>query len=173
MRSINLLPISCLVIACTFLPGKSSGQSTYPNTDVVRASEAPAGRVSAAAYYMAYRPQQKPSNIRARRTMVTSPNGQPARRKPFDDVTLQPTLSPYLNLDLLEENENSVPNYHIFVRPQLNQRTEIENQARAKREQQKRARTLHSRRQLPSVPTTGSNTAQFLNTGSYFPPIRR
>ena len=173
MRSINLLRISCLLIACTWLTGESNGQATYPNAGVVRASEAPAGRVSAAAYYMAYRPQQTSNNIRARRTMAVPQSSQTARRKPFDDVTLQPTLSPYLNLDLLEENENSVPNYHIFVRPQLNQRSETEKRARVRREQEKRARAGQSRRTLPSVPTTGSSTAQFLNTGSYFPPVRR
>ena len=61
-----------------------------------------------------------------------SPAPQPVPRqaasKPFDDVLQPSSISPYLNLDRLELDV-SLPNYHAFVLPQLEQEEELQRQA--------------------------------------------
>src|SRR5690606_4721162 len=42
--------------------------------------------------------------------------------KPFQDIQQQPTLSPYLALDAVPERNTSLPNWHLFVQPQMQQR---------------------------------------------------
>lgn len=95
--------------------------------------------------------------------------------KPFQDRTPAPTLSPYMNLDRLETSVG-LPNYHTFVRPQLQQQlAEQSEQAQLRRlRQQQRvanARSGGAPGSSMSVPTTGRST-QFLNMGSYFPVPR-
>jgi hypothetical protein len=93
--------------------------------------------------------------------------------KPFQHIQQAPTLSPYLNLDLVPESATSVPNFYGFVLPQLQNQAAAEAQAREyqRMRQQERAaaaRGMVAKNPLAGVPTTGSSL-QFMNVGSYFP----
>jgi hypothetical protein len=96
--------------------------------------------------------------------------------KPFEHIQRQPTLSPYLALDAVPESNTSLPNWHLFVQPQLQQRHSAETQARElvrARQQMRVATARHIVPENPPVgaPITGSSN-QFLNMGSYFPGAR-
>lgn len=93
--------------------------------------------------------------------------------KPFQHIQQAPTLSPYLNMDLVPESATSVPNFYGFVLPQLQHQAAAEAQAREyqRMRQQERAaaaRGMVAKNPLAGVPTTGSSL-QFMNVGSYFP----
>ncbi len=101
---------------------------------------------------------------------------QNSESKPFQHIQQQPTLSPYLSLDLVPESATSVPNYHAFVLPQIQQRAANESHTRElqRMRQQMRGATrrgIVSRNSNGGVPTTGSSE-QFMNLGSYFPGMR-
>ena len=112
-------------------------------------------------------------------TRTYGPTRQPlqvAGGKPFETIQRQPTLSPYLALDAVPEGSTSLPNWHLFVQPQLQQRNSAEVQARElmrTRQQMRVARPGHIVPETPpaGAPISGSGT-QFLNVGSYFPGVR-
>jgi hypothetical protein len=58
-----------------------------------------------------------------RRPAIQPQGGRALRRsaKPFEHVDRDPTVSPYLNLDRDDDEQQIVPNYFTFVRPQLEQ----------------------------------------------------
>jgi hypothetical protein len=58
-----------------------------------------------------------------RRPAIQPQGGRPLRRvsKPFEHVDRDPTVSPYLNLDRDDDDQQVVPNYFTLVRPQLEQ----------------------------------------------------
>ena len=96
--------------------------------------------------------------------------------KPFENAVRQPTLSPYLSLNLIE-NETGLPNYHAWVRPQVRQReTDRERSFQTRRQQRKLQAVDASSQVSPNrggqVPTT-DGTSRFLNLGSYFPGLRK
>jgi hypothetical protein len=96
--------------------------------------------------------------------------------KPFDQIQRQPTLSPYLALDAVPESSTSLPNWHLFVQPQMQQRKDGEAQALELMRARQRIRVATARHIVPEsppagAPITGSST-QFLNMGSYFPGAR-
>ncbi len=100
---------------------------------------------------------------------------QISNAKPFQEIQRQPTISPYLALDLLESS-TGLPNYTMFVQPQLERRAASEAQERElqRLRQQVRvaaARGVVSKSGIAGVPTTGSSL-QFMNVGSYFPSAR-
>ena len=95
--------------------------------------------------------------------------------KPFSNIRRQPTISPYLNLDVLQ-SETSLPNYYAYVRPQLQQQqTNREQQAQIFRLKQKlrsaTAMGVISDNLSGGMPTTG-HSSQFLNSGGYFSGVR-
>lgn len=96
--------------------------------------------------------------------------------KPFDHIQRPPTLSPYLGLDAVPEGATSLPNWHTFVQPQLQQRNSAESRARELIRTRQQMRVATARYLVPenppaSTPITGSGT-QFLNVGGYFPGLR-
>lgn len=100
---------------------------------------------------------------------------QSSAGKPFQEIQRQPTISPYLALDLIESS-TGLPNYTMFVQPQLERRAASEAQERElqRLRQQVRvaaARGVVSKSGVAGVPTTGSSM-QFMNVGSYFPSTR-
>jgi hypothetical protein len=107
------------------------------------------------------------------RRAPTVPSPMPSRRqgKPFQNMTEDPTISPWLNLDRSEDLEE-LPNYYAFVRPQLDQmRTNDANQQNL----------LHLQREVQNVSTavvgpqygnsglgpTG-HTARYMDTAQYY-----
>jgi hypothetical protein len=77
------------------------------------------------------------------------PMDTPVRRpaKPFQALSQEPTVSPYLNLHRAENDEEGAPNYFTFVRPQV-------DQLEATRRQQ--AEILRMQRQMQSNSQTSS-----------------
>jgi hypothetical protein len=101
---------------------------------------------------------------------------QVAGGKPFQNIQRQPTLSPYLALDAAPESSTSLPNWHLFVQPQMQQRNAGEAKARELMRARQQIRVATARHIVPEsapagMPITGTST-QFLNMGSYFPAAR-
>jgi hypothetical protein len=135
----------------------------------------------AAQYFM-----NRQTNTAVEQQMAAAPTGrtydanrQPLQvgdGKPFDHVQRQSSLSPYLGLDAVPESGTSLPNWHLFVQPQLQQRRSAEIQAREllrTRQQMRVATSRHIVSESPpaGAPITGSST-QFMNVGGYFPGVR-
>jgi hypothetical protein len=96
--------------------------------------------------------------------------------KPFEHIQRPTTLSPYLALDAVPETNTSLPNWHLFVQPRMQQRNDGEAQARELMRARQKMRVATARHIVPEsppagAPITGSST-QFLNMGSYFPGAR-
>jgi hypothetical protein len=96
--------------------------------------------------------------------------------KPFQNIYREPTLSPYLALDLLNDDGSGVPNFYAFYQPQRQQQQANEAQeARIRRLQQQlrtaTAKGAVTRNLSGGMPTTGSSS-QFMNLGGYYPDLR-
>ncbi len=91
--------------------------------------------------------------------------------KPFQMITRDPTVSPYLNLHREESVDEGVPNYFAFVRPQLEQ---IETNRRQMREIQRlnqRVQAGSAAVGVPSQPAVQGSTghvARFMDTAQYY-----
>lgn len=94
--------------------------------------------------------------------------------KPFAGFYQQPSISPYLALDV-RENDSAIPNYYMYVRPaqdqsRLNQAQQLQN----RRVQQQVRRATAGGAVVTAnggIPTTG-HSAQFMNIGGYYPGQR-
>ena len=96
--------------------------------------------------------------------------------KPFSGGVQQASnLSPYLGLDA-RETETSLPNYFLYVRPQLDQQrfNQVQQAEYRKLQQQVRTASAPGMATNPGggIPTTGSS-AQFMNSGGYYPTLTR
>lgn len=96
--------------------------------------------------------------------------------KPFRNLYREPTLSPYLALDLVNDEGSGLPNYYAFYQPQQQQRQANEAQKVRIRRLQQQLRTATAKgavtRNLSGgMPTTGSSS-QFMNLGGYYPGLR-
>lgn len=138
------------------------------------------GRTTPAAQYFMNR-QVNATNaahaaIQRQNHAIARPVQQVGASKPFENVQRQPTLSPYLGLDAVPEGAMSLPNWHTFVQPQLQERRSAEAQAREllRARQQMRVATTHyimPENQQAGAPVTGSSM-QFMNIGNYYPGLR-
>ena len=118
-----------------------------------------------------------PSNLPQRRA---KPAPQPMDvyngSKPFQQLYREPTLSPYLSLELVNDDGTALPNYYAFYKPQRDQRQALESQEARIRRLQQQVRVAGSteaisRNPVVGMPTTG-NSSQFMNLGGYFPGLR-
>jgi hypothetical protein len=124
--------------------------------------------------------------IRYQPARRSAPAPQPmdisGRGKPFENLYRQPTVSPYLALDLLNDEGTGLPNYYAFYKPQQERQQANEAQeARIRRLQQQLRMTTAagaisrnssiSRISSGGMPTTGTSS-QFMNLGGYFPGLR-
>jgi hypothetical protein len=95
--------------------------------------------------------------------------------KPFSGVQQTTGVSPYLGLDA-RETETSLPNYFLFVKPQLDQQRNYQVQQAQYRKLQQQFRTAAApgvaMNPHGGIPTTG-HSAQFMNNGGYYPTITR
>ena len=96
--------------------------------------------------------------------------------KPFANLYRRPALSPYLSLELFNEEDTGLPNYYAFYKPQRDQQEANELQEARIRRLQQQVRMANStgalsRNPTPGMPTTG-NSSQFLNLGGYYPGLR-
>ena len=96
--------------------------------------------------------------------------------KPFNAVPREPTVSPYLNLYRNEGESEGAPNYHAFVRPQL-------EQIEANRVQQRELQQLRGQVQRMSMGAAGSAytptrttrgvPARYMDTAQFYRGLRR
>lgn len=139
-------------------------------------THAQTGQQTAASVYFASRntvPQTQASRFStpASQTMSVAPGG-----KPFQNVSRQPTISPYLSLDLVADDGTALPNYYAFYKPKREQQLAIESQQAEILKLRQRVRSAGStaelsRNSVRSMPTTGSSS-QFMNLGNYYPGLR-
>jgi hypothetical protein len=118
----------------------------------------------------AYAPQAARS-LPAPRPVNITPNA-----KPFSGVQQASNITPYLGLDAGRETENSLPNYFLYVRPQIEQQRMNHVQQAQYRRLQQQVRTAGAPGVVSNpgggIPTTG-HSAQFMNNGGYYPTIQR
>lgn len=110
-----------------------------------------------------------------RRAPAQTNPGRPARRqsKPFQGYRYdhEPTLSPYLNLDR-DDDEQTVPNYFTFVRPEIQQRETNRMQERELQQMRGQIQTMTSSG-TPSQFEMGRSTgnaspARFMDTAQFY-----
>jgi hypothetical protein len=96
--------------------------------------------------------------------------------KPFSGVQQAAAITPYLGLDAARETESSLPNYFMYVRPQLDQQRVNHIQHAQTRKLQQQVRTASAPGVVTSpgggIPTTG-HSSQFMNSGGYYPALQR
>ena len=96
--------------------------------------------------------------------------------KPFSGVQQGASMSPYLGLDV-RESDSSLPNYYLFVKPQLDQQRLNQVQQAQFRGLQQQVRTASAGGAVVGggtgggIPTTG-HSAQFMNNGGFYPATR-
>ncbi len=113
---------------------------------------------------------QRPARRPAPEPMAVSVNS-----KPFTNQYREPSLSPYLSLDLMND-ESGLPSYYAFVQPQRQQQRAIEAQEAQIRRLQQQVRTAAAKGTInrnvnSGMPTTGSSS-RFMNLGRYYPGLR-
>lgn len=131
----------------------------------------PALRYFGGATTAAYAAPSRPAVLPAPLPAPTAPSN-----KPFSGVQQAAAISPYLGLDAARESGTSLPNYFLYVRPQLEQQQMNQVQQAQFRKLQQQVRTAAAPGVATSpgggLPTTGTS-AQFMNSGSYYPALRR
>jgi hypothetical protein len=109
---------------------------------------------------------------------VTPPAPLPVKTaaaiKPFSQFGSNPAVTPYLALDQ-RESDFGLPNYYLYVRPQLDQQTVNQTQQQQYRRLQQQVRRGVAGAIVPTgtsggIPTTGHST-QFMNIGGYYPGL--
>jgi hypothetical protein len=115
-------------------------------------------------------PRTRQTPMPAPRPVQTAPMA-----KPFSYVQQASHISPYLALDNLETS-TSLPNYLLYVRPQLQQQAQYRAQQTENWRLQQQLRATQSGGAAtagPSggIPTTG-HSAQFMNLSGYYPGLQ-
>jgi hypothetical protein len=94
--------------------------------------------------------------------------------KPFSGVQQAGGVSPYLALDA-RESPTSLPNYYLYVQPQLQQQqmNQVQQAQYRRVQQQRRKAAAGGAVSTPNggIPTTG-HSAQFLHNGGYYPGLK-
>jgi hypothetical protein len=100
--------------------------------------------------------------------MPPLPQSQPAgrRTKPFSNLVLDPAISPFLNLDR-EEDAVELPNYHAFVRPQLEQQ-EAYRQQQMEIQRLERQWNNQPPGAMQAYPGPSARSARFMDTAQYY-----
>jgi len=186
MRVRSLLAMAAMAglpYAGTAVAQYPAGYSQIANGTVAPAVQAPSGyeRVSgrnnpALTYYggspaLAYASRARTAPMPASMPVRTTPIG-----KPFSGRVQQASnISPYLGLDA-RESETSLPNYFLYVKPQLDQQQVNQVQQAQYRKLQQQVRTASTPGVVSSpsggIPTTG-HSSQFQNHGGYYPGLSR
>lgn len=96
--------------------------------------------------------------------------------KPFSGVQQAAAITPYLGLDAVRDDGTSLPNYFLYVRPQLEQQRVNQVQQAQYRRLQQQVRTAAAPGVVTTahggIPTTG-HSSQFMNSGGYYPSLQR
>ncbi len=131
----------------------------------------------ALSFYGGYSARATLSQLPRRAPLQLGPT-QPMHRptKPFEHVQPEPTISPYLNLYRDESNDESLPNYFAFVRPQIEQLEANRNQQREIQQLRGQMQSMSSavgpRYQAGGVPGRGT-PARYMDTAQFYSGWRR
>jgi hypothetical protein len=117
-----------------------------------------------------------PPSFRNQQLPAPQPVQTAAYLKPHSGQPSGPSVSPYLALDQLE-TANGLPNYYLYVKPQLEQSAMNQAQQMQNRRMQKQLRRASTTGILPrttsgGMPTTGHST-QFMNIGGFYPDLQQ
>ncbi len=145
-------------------------------SELTHGAEPRGGMSTAAGQYFGGSHVVLPSQPARRPAPKPQPMNGSVSGKPFQSISREPTLSPYLALDLMNDDDTRLPNYYAFYQPMRQQQQVSEAQeARIRRLQQQlrvaNATGAVSRNPQGGMPTTGNST-QFMNLGGYFPGLR-
>jgi len=134
------------------------------------------GVPTAASLYFSGTHAMLPNQPLRRPAATPQPMEEPVGGKPFEEIHRAPALSPYLTLDMPNDQDSGLPNYYAYYRPlRQQQEANAAQEARLRRMQQQLhvadatgavTRNLHG-----GMPTTGTST-QFMNLGGYYPGLR-
>ena len=133
-------------------------------------------RTAAGVYFASDLPQlAHRRNARPQRDTPSIHSGQ--IQKPFRNLAQQPSVSPYLSLDIATAGgDTGLPNYYAFYKPQQDQRQLVQSQQAEIQKLQQRVNAAQvgnrlARNPREGMPTTG-NSSQFMNLGNYYPSLR-
>jgi hypothetical protein len=187
------LALLLAAFGCLALARSASAQAPYPNAGVQSASFSqyssqtapppvrttnferktarnnPALNFFGGAKNSTYAPQGRSVQPPPPVAVETRPMG-----KPFSSYRAQSSIGPYVRLDYLEDSMG-LPNYYMFVRPQIDQSAvngETRNDNRALRSTVRQASAGGAvTSPAGGIPTTG-HSRQFMNGGGYYPMVR-
>lgn len=182
LHRVGFVVLSCLALAATqrstALGQAGYGQMTSGAAPSFRAPgsyQRLSGRDNPALnFFGGSRALYQAPSARAQQVPAPQPVQTAAYVKPFKGVQRNGPLTPYLALDQFE-TQNGLPNYYLYVKPQLeqqatNQAQELQNRRLA--QQLRRASTsgIMPRSTSGGMPTTGHST-QFMNNAGYYPGL--
>jgi len=151
---------------------QSAPTSNYPAAGAYQRSTG--GNNAALNFYGRPKSMQFAPQSRAKPLPPPRPGRAPQTAKPFSRVQQTSSISPYLALDNIETS-TSLPNYFLFVRPQLDYQAQVraQNARNWKQHQQTNAAAASAAAGYPEsqTATTGHGT-QFMNSGGYYPGLR-
>jgi hypothetical protein len=113
-----------------------------------------------------------------RRTPIRPADSGPVRQqgKPFQALSQEPTVSPYLNLHRAESDEEGAPNYFAFVQPQMDQieasRRQQAEILRLQRQMQNNVRTAAGAGRGVALPNSGV-AARYRDTAQFYSAWQR
>jgi hypothetical protein len=144
--------------------------------EIARGADPRLGMSTAASQYFGGKHVMLPRQPVRRPAPSPQPMDNNVSGKPFQNVYQEPTLSPYLALDLLNDNDTGLPNYYAFYEPLRQQQQASQDQEARIRRLQQQLRIANStgavaRNPQGGMPTTGTST-QFMNLGGYYPGLR-
>jgi hypothetical protein len=96
--------------------------------------------------------------------------------KPFQDQTERPTLSPYLNLLRDDRASQGIPNYQMFVQPQLEERAAAQRKQIQSERTQRRGQAVAASpvgQSAEPVQAGTSTAAHFMDTAQFYGAWRR
>lgn len=85
----------------------------------------------------------------------------------------RPTVSPYLNLLNLNNQQASLPNYQTLVRPQLDQRQESQQQQRQIRQLNQQVSNIDRRSLNNQQGSATGHPTRFMTYSHYYPGLQR
>jgi hypothetical protein len=86
---------------------------------------------------------------------------------------MQPTLSPYLNLNAGGNNASPISNYLAFVRPQADQLETSRQQQQAIEELRAQVQRMSAGGASPQQAATRNSAAQYMNTAQFYRRLQR
>jgi hypothetical protein len=155
-------------------PGYYPGSPAFTNAVRTANYEQTSGRSNPALTFyggskaLAYAPQSHTSAPANLQVQTAAPG------KPFAGAPQGSNVTPYLALDFAE-TPTALPNYYMFVRPQLEQQQRAQGDRAQFHRLQQQLRKAEAGGAVSNpnggIPTTG-HSSQFMNIGGYYPSMK-